>query len=100
MLQEKDWTIYVEGHAAPGESSQDGEMDSFKLSSARAVAVSRSLVRRGVRPEKVITVSFGDSRSVDESSNSEAKNRELSRRVEFSLRKRDLNSGGEKVRSR
>lgn len=100
MLKNKDWTIYVEGHAAPGETSSDGEMDSFELSSARAVAVSRSLVRRGVRPEKVITVSFGDSRPVDTSSNSEAKNRELSRRVEFSLRKRDLNSGGQKVQSR
>ena len=100
MLTDRDWTIYVEGHASIGEKSIDGEKDAFELSSDRAVAVSRSLARRGVRPDRIITVSFGDSQPVEVSSQSYQRNQSMSRRVEFSIRKKYINEGGHRVRSR
>lgn len=100
MLTDRDWTIYVEGHASIGEKSIDGTRDAFELSSDRAVAVSRSLARRGIRPDRIITVSFGDSQPVEVSSNNYQQNQSMSRRVEFSIRKKYINEGGHRVRSR
>lgn len=99
MLQENDWVIYVEGHASIGEMGEGGE-DPFELSAKRAMSVTRSLARRGVRPENIISTFFGDAEYIDESHNNFDRNQELSRRVEFTLRKRHINRGGHRVRSR
>lgn len=100
LLAEQDWTIYVEGHASIGETSTDEQKDAFELSSQRAMAVSRSLARRGVRPDKIVTVFFGDSDTIDSPSNDYEENQRLSRRVEFTIRKLHINRGGHKVRSK
>lgn len=100
MLSKKDWTVFVEGHASRGEKSRDGNLDAFELSSARATAVSRSLIRRGVRSDKITTVSYGDSRPEEIPGRSFTESQDKSRRVEFIIRKTDLSIPGNRVESR
>jgi chemotaxis protein MotB len=91
LMHDNDWTLFVEGYAEPGErSSKDPSVDAFGLSAQRASEVTRSLVQRGVRPEKITTVFYGDTRAVRGDKN---------RKVEFILRKRDLLTKGHKVRA-
>ena len=100
MLKEKTWTVYVEGHSSRGETSLDGTKDAFELSAARAAAVARSLIKRGVRPDRVVTVFYGDTAPVKLPNRSQDLIDKESRRVEFMLRKRDLRSEGHKVQPR
>ncbi|TNE97818.1 MAG: hypothetical protein EP326_10830 [Deltaproteobacteria bacterium] len=100
MLKEKTWTVYVEGHSSRGETSLDGTKDAFELSASRAAAVARSLIKRGVRPDRVVTVFYGDTAPVKLPNRSQDLIDKESRRVEFMLRKRDLRSEGHKVQPR
>jgi chemotaxis protein MotB len=98
LVRDNDWTIFVEGHAAPGEVSTDGKRDAFQLSASRAMMFARHLMKRGVKSEKVTTVFYGDSRpSKQFSGDIQA---ERSRRVEFMIRKTDLRTEGHRVESR
>ena len=91
LLHDNNWTLFVEGYAEAGErSNTDSSIDAFTLSAQRATQVTRSLIQRGVRPEKITTVFYGDTRAVKGDKN---------RKVEFILRKRDLHSKGRRVRS-
>ncbi|TDJ06878.1 MAG: hypothetical protein E2O68_04445 [Deltaproteobacteria bacterium] len=94
LLSKKNWTIFVEGYSSTGERSIDGKSDSFILSSLRAAEVVKMLVAKGVRPEKITTVFYGDSRPIKVNGKI---NKKLSRRVEFIIRKRDLSAPGFKV---
>jgi len=98
LLKNKDWTIFVQGHASRGETSLTGK-DAFTLSASRSADVTRSLIRRGVRPEKITTVFYGDTRPVKIPGKSQAEMERMSRRVDFIIRKRDLNTTGHKVDS-
>ena len=91
MMRENSWNIMVEGHAEAGEVGKKGE-DAYTLSSARALAVSKALIQRGVSPDRITTIFYGDSRQ-------QAKvNKNISdRRVEFLLKKVDLRTEGRKV---
>lgn len=97
MLSEKNWTIFVQGHAARGEKSLDGKMDAFALSSARAAAVTRSLISRGVPPEKISTVFYGDTRPDLKHIIKDQVKAKANRRVDFIIRKSDLSTTGHKV---
>jgi chemotaxis protein MotB len=90
MLRQTDWNIMVEGHSEAGEG---GSADAtFELSSRRAMAVSKSLMQRGIDPGRVTTISYGDSRPQTKL------NPNISdRRVEFLLKKNDLRTEGRKV---
>jgi chemotaxis protein MotB len=99
LLKNKNWTVFVEGHASIGEVSKDGTRDAFVLSSLRAAAVTRALIRRGVRADKVTTVFYGDTRQDKISGEDYAQQAKVDRRVEFIIRKRDLRTGGHKVES-
>ncbi len=99
LLSEGKWTVFVVGHASRGEVSLDGKKDAFDISSARAAAVARSLIKRGVPPEKISTVFHGDTRPEKIPNVSQDRIEKLSRRVEFILRKTDLDSNGHKVES-
>jgi chemotaxis protein MotB len=91
LLQDNDWTIFVEGHASKGERwVKDSTVDALSLSSMRAAAVTRSLVKRGIRPEKITTAAYGDTRLIENEPNE---------RVEFLLRKVDLKTSGKKVQA-
>ena len=94
LLKTKNWILIVEGYADLGEEYIDDKNtihDAFSLSSLRAQAVTRSLITRGIPPYKVTTIFYGDSRS------KESANREQNRKVEFTIRKRDLGAPGNKV---
>ncbi len=99
LLKQGKWTVFVVGHASRGEISRDGQRDAFDLSAARAAAVARSLISRGVPPEKISTVFHGDTRQAKIPNASRARIDKESRRVEFIIRKTDLDSNGHKVDS-
>ncbi len=89
LMRDNDWTIFVEGYASEGETyGKDPSRGPFDLSSMRAQEVTKALIKRGVRPEKITTVFYGDARSKESASD---------RKVEFILRKRDLGSKGREV---
>lgn len=89
LMQNNEWTIFVEGHSQLGEKSiKDSTADAFTLSAQRASAVARSLIKRGIRPEKITTVFYGDTRNVEG---------DINRKVEFILRKTDLQTKGRQV---
>jgi chemotaxis protein MotB len=93
MMRENTWQILVEGHASKGEvSSKDKAIGPYELSANRALAVSKALIQRGISPDKITTLFYGDSRP------QEKVNAAISdRRVEFVLKKMDLRSEGRKV---
>jgi chemotaxis protein MotB len=92
MLRENKWQIMVEGHAAQGEKALKSGGDAYDLSSQRALAVSKALIQRGVSPDKITTLFYGDSRPQEKISAAVS-----DRRVEFVLRKMDLRTEGRKV---
>ncbi len=101
MLADNDWTLYVLGHASRGEvSSSDASVDAFMLSAQRAAAVARSMVKRGVRPDRVTTTFYGDTRPDKILSSDGQQDQTRNRRVEFIIRKRDVATPGHKVESR
>ncbi len=97
MVSKQGWTLFVLGHASSGERSADGKLDAFALSSFRAQDVTRSLVERGVRPEQITTVFYGDTRPDTAYDKGAETSQKFNRRVEFYLRKTDLQSTGHKV---
>ena len=99
LLSSKKWVLFIEGHASKGESSRNGRSDAYMLSSLRATAVTKAIIRRGVRSNRITTVFYGDSRPEKISGRGETELMNLSRRVEFILRKSDLRSGGHKVQA-
>ncbi len=101
MLKENDWVVFVEGHAAKDEKMKDDRGDAYTLSSERSLAVTRFLIQRGVRPEKITSTYYGDSRPDEAYKKSETQKTslEMNRRVEFTIRKNDLRSEGHFVPS-
>ena len=98
LLSGENWVIFVEGHSSKGESTSSG-LDAFELSSKRAASVTRALIKRGVRPNKITTVFYGDTRP-DTAFATGKTAEERNRRVEFLIRKSDLRSQGHKVDSK
>jgi chemotaxis protein MotB len=92
MMKENAWNIMIEGHAEAGEVSQKDGGDAYALSSARALAVSKSLIQRGVQASRITTIFYGDSRPQEKVNNNVS-----DRRVEFVLKKADLRVEGRKV---
>jgi chemotaxis protein MotB len=97
LLSDTKRRVFVVGHASRGEVAVDGRSDAYELSSARAMAVSRSLIRRGVNPSRVTTVFYGDTKPINIPNRSQAEIDAENRRVEFILRKTDLQEDGHKV---
>ncbi|MCM2350119.1 MAG: OmpA family protein [Bacteriovoracaceae bacterium] len=94
MMKENNWNILIEGHAEEGEVPKTGE-DAYTLSSQRALAVSKSLLQRGISADRITTIFYGDSRPLQKI------NGQISdRRVEFVLKKSDLRTEGRKVEAR
>jgi chemotaxis protein MotB len=95
MLRENNWNVLIEGHSEAGEVSKKDGSDAYLLSSARALAVSRSLIQRGISADRITTIFYGDSRPLE-------KVNEMihDRRVEFVIRKADLRVDGKKVEAR
>lgn len=92
MVKKENWTLFVEGYAQKGEISAKGRNDAYTLSSLRATGVTKYLIKRGIRPEKISTVFYGDSRPPEGGAREEEQ-----RKVTFLLRKIDLRTSGHKV---
>ena len=92
MLRENNWNILIEGHAEAGEVALKDGADAYMLSSARALAVSKSLIQRGVSANRITTIFYGDSRPQEK-----INGMIIDRRVEFIIRKADLRIEGRKV---
>lgn len=92
MIRENNWNILIEGHAEKGEVALKGEGDSYSLSSARSLAVAKSLIQRGVDSGRITIVFYGDSRP-----QKKVNDKISDRRVEFVLKKSDLRKKGHKV---
>jgi chemotaxis protein MotB len=91
LMKDNDWTIHIEGYAEPGEiNGKDKTVGPYLLSAKRVEEVTKVLIKNGVRPEKISSVFYGDSRAVANDTN---------RKVEFVLRKRDLKTEGHRVRA-
>ena len=99
LLSNSNWTIYVIGHASKGEVSTSQNLDAFELSSARASAVTRSLIKRGVNPTRITTVFYGDNKPEKVLGNVDSDDPKFQRRVEFIIRKKDFTAPGHKVDS-
>ena len=99
LLSNKKWTVNVIGHSSRGEEGSNGS-DAYQLSAARALAVSRSLIKRGVRPQMITTSFYGDTKPDRVLGNRNSEDPTKDRRVEFVLRKRDVTTEGHKVDSR
>lgn len=95
MMRDSSWNIMIEGHADAGEVSTKDGGDAYSLSSQRAMAVSKSLIQRGIGADRITTIFYGDSRP------QKKVNATISdRRVEFLLKKVDLRTEGRKVEAR
>ena len=91
LMKDNDWHLHIEGYADAGEVSKDGkDLGPYLLSAKRVEEVTKVLIKNGVRPEKISSVFYGDSRAVSDDTN---------RKVEFVMRKRDLRTEGRKVRA-
>lgn len=86
MLRANNWNILVEGH------SGSEEQDPYELSSKRALTISKSLIQRGVNPNRITTLFYGDSRPLKKVHKSI-----VDGRVEFLIKKNDLQAEGRKV---
>ena len=89
MVKDNPWHLVIEGHAQKNEGA-----NSWELSSQRASAVAMLLMKKGISPERITVVFYGDSRPQPNPSNDPAL---VDRRVEFLIRKSDLRQEGKKV---
>jgi chemotaxis protein MotB len=96
LLKDNPWVLFVEGHSARGEKETFTGIDSFGISAQRATAVSRVLIKRGIEPNRITTLFYGDNRPAKDTYLGHAK-REQQRRVEFTIRKVDLKKEGHLV---
>jgi len=97
LLTGREWVIFVEGHANRGERSADGSLDALMLSAQRATSVTRVLIKMGVSPEQITTLFYGDTRPQKLTGEGNFDRAQMNRRVEFMIRKRDLQNEGHKV---
>lgn len=88
MMRENDWHLTIQGHAAKGETNP------LAISAERAMAVTKLLLARGVAPERVATIFYGDSRPQP---NPDINPSSSNARVDFLIRKSDLRQEGKKV---
>jgi chemotaxis protein MotB len=80
------WVLRVDGHtdADPIQTSQF--QSNWELSSARAIAVVKQLIERGVSPEHLVAAGFGEFQPIEAGDSEEAKTR--NRRIELKLTER------------
>ena len=96
MMKENNWNIMIEGHSEEGESlAKDKSVDAYALSAQRAMAVSKTLMQKGISSGRITTIFYGDSRPQEKVSPNVS-----DRRVEFLLKKTDLRTEGIKVEAK
>jgi chemotaxis protein MotB len=86
-LQKLDTEIRVEGHTDNVPINSEQFPSNWELSSARATAVLKYLIDRGLPPERLAAVGYGEFRPID--TNETEAGRHRNRRVEIFVRRTD-----------
>lgn len=86
MMQYPDTLIRVEGHT----DSTGSEQYNLELAARRANAVKDLIVRKGVIPSRIETVTFGESRPI--ATNETEAGRQMNRRVEIKIAPKNYGS--------
>jgi len=77
------WVLRVDGHTDTDPISTPLLQSNWELSSARAIAVVKQLIRKGVPPNRLVAAGFGEFQPIDPGDTDEAKAR--NRRIELKL---------------
>jgi chemotaxis protein MotB len=81
------WVLRVDGHTDVRPISAGGQFKSnWDLSAARAIAVVKYLVAKGVNPQRLVAAGFGEFQPIDTGTTEEAYRK--NRRIEFKLTER------------
>lgn len=83
---EISWVLRVDGHTDNKPITGGRFRDNWDLSAARAIAVVKYLIAKGVRPEHLIAAGFGEFQPLDKTDSDEA--RAQNRRIELKLTER------------
>ena len=83
LLQTLPYSLSVEGHSDNVPIQTVRYPSNWELSSARAAAVTRALIEKGIAPERIRAIGYGDTRPRDD--NGSAAGRARNRRVSFVL---------------
>ena len=78
-----DWVLRVDGHTDRQAVASPDYPSNWELSSARAIAVVRFLIRQGVPPYRLAATGFGEFQPVEAADDEIARRR--NRRIEFRL---------------
>ncbi len=78
-----NWVLRVDGHTDIDPINSERFQSNWELSSARAIAVVKRLVGRGVPPERLVAAGFGEFQPIDPATTTEAKAK--NRRIELKL---------------
>ncbi len=78
-----NWVLRVDGHTDIDPISSERFQSNWELSSARAIAVVKRLIARGVPPDRLVAAGFGEFQPIDPATTAEAKAK--NRRIELKL---------------
>jgi chemotaxis protein MotB len=81
-----DWVLRIDGHTDKRPIATYQFPSNWELSTARAVAVAKYLISRGLPPDRLVTAGYAEFRPLDPADNDEAYTR--NRRIEFKLDQR------------
>jgi chemotaxis protein MotB len=81
-----DWVLRIDGHTDRRPIATYQFPSNWELSTARAVAVAKYLISRGLPPERLVTAGYAEFRPLDPADNDDAYNK--NRRIEFKLDQR------------
>jgi chemotaxis protein MotB len=81
-----DWVLRIDGHTDRRPIATYQFPSNWELSTARAVAVAKYLISRGLPPQRMVTAGYAEFRPLDEADNDAAYNK--NRRIEFKLDQR------------
>ena len=84
--EDLDWVLRIDGHTDKRPIFTAQFPSNWELSTARAVAVAKYLISRGLPPERMVTAGYAEFRPLDPADNDEAYNK--NRRIEFKLDQR------------
>lgn len=81
-----NWVLRVDGHTDIDPINTPEFKSNWELSSARAIAVVKLLIDKGIPPNRLVAAGFGEFQPIDEAETDEAKSR--NRRIELKLTER------------
>jgi chemotaxis protein MotB len=80
------WVLRVDGHTDIDPIQSSDFNSNWELSSARAIAVVKYLMEKGIDPKHLVAAGFGEFQPIDPGESEEAKSR--NRRIELKLTER------------